>query len=342
MRKQALSLWVLLFAAIACQEPSKDEAIKEKNPISEKSVIADNTFTNLYDAFGKNRDGLTKDFGFSALIKYKGKLILFDSGTNADILKRNVETLGIDLAKVEIAIASHVHGDHINGFDYLLAVNPDVKIYFPSDFFGGAPIHFSVEGKEKEVMDSLPQEMRYFDGEKLDFEIVQSGRFWKANIEYVKENREIEPGLRLIFTRSPFLGYCSRYPSVTEMSAMSDGNEQIDNSDTKYAGMPELSLSLDGEAGEILIVGCSHSSVQTIVKETKRVTSREIALLAGGYHMLPYDRAELNVVAKQLKYDFGVKQVAPAHCTGHLAFKILQDVYAENYLFAGLGETVAF
>ena len=52
--------------------------------------------------------------------------------------------------------------DHINGFDYLLSVNPEVKIYFPSDFFGGAPIQFRVEGKEKEVADFLPVHMRYF------------------------------------------------------------------------------------------------------------------------------------------------------------------------------------
>lgn len=309
---------------------------------ADSSLIEDNTITNLYDSFGKKIDGLTKDFGFSALVKYKGKLILFDSGTNADILQSNVEALGIDLSKVDLAIASHVHGDHINGFDYLLSVNPDVKIYFPSDFFGGAPIHFNAAGKEKEVVDSLPEEMRYFDGEKLDFDIVQSGRYWNANVEFVKENMEIEPGIRLIFTRSPFLGYCSNYPSIAEMSAMSDGDEQTDNNDTKYAGMPELSLSLDTEAGEVLIVGCSHSSVQNILMETMRVTENEISLLAGGYHMLPYGREELNLVANQLKNEFEVKQVAPAHCTGHLAFKILRDTYGENYLFAGLGETLHF
>lgn len=341
MIKKSLIILTILLTAIACDVGQEHNTNQEKYTSFDKS-IEDNSITNLYDAFGKKIDGLTKDFGFSALIKYKGKLILFDGGTNADILKNNVETLGIDLSMVDIAIASHVHGDHINGFDYLLSVNPNVKIYFPSDFFGGASIHFNVEGKEKEVMDSLPQEMRYFDGEKLGFDIVQSGRYWNANVEYVKENIQIEPGIRLIFTRSPFLGYCSKYPSITEMSAMSNGNEQIDESDTKYAGMPELSLSLKSEDGEVLIVGCSHSSVQNIIKETTRVTENQIALLAGGYHMLPYDRKELNLVASQMKDDFGVKQVAPAHCTGHLAFKILKDTYAENYLFAGLGETIKF
>ena len=62
-----------------------------------------NYIVNLYDAFGPEREGLTQDFGFSALVRYEGKTILFDSGTNADILKANTEALGIDLREVDFA-----------------------------------------------------------------------------------------------------------------------------------------------------------------------------------------------------------------------------------------------
>jgi metal-dependent hydrolase (beta-lactamase superfamily II) len=37
-----------------------------------------------------------------------------------------------------------------------------------------------------------------------------------------------------------------------------------------------------------------------------------------------------------------VHRVAPAHCTGQLVFKILQDTYANDYVYAGLGETISF
>ena len=339
MKKSITILFTLVFV-YACNPSGENEPkLKNEGKIVE---IEDNTIINLYDSFGKKKDGLKMDFGFSTLIKYHGKLILFDAGTNADILKSNVEALGINLSEIDFAVASHVHGDHINGFDYLLSVNPEVKIYFPSDFFGGAPIQFNVEGKEKEVADSLPVHMRYFSGEKVDFEIIQSGRFWKADVEYVTENIEIEPGINLVFTRSPYLGYCSHYPSVTEMSAMSHGNEHTDEDDVKYAGMPELSLSLETGSGEVLLVGCSHSSVQNILKETIHLTGNKVALLAGGYHLLPYGREELMTVANQLKEEYKVARVAPAHCTGHLAFKILFDMYGDNYLYAGLGETIHF
>ena len=35
------------------------------------------SITNLYDAFGHEKEGVTFDWGFSALIRYNGKTILF-------------------------------------------------------------------------------------------------------------------------------------------------------------------------------------------------------------------------------------------------------------------------
>ena len=58
--------------------------------------------------------------------------------------------------------------------------------------------------------------------------------------------------------------------------------------------------------------------------------------------MLPYGRSEINTIASQLKNDFGVKKIAPAHYTGHLAFKILKDAYGKDYIFVGLGEKIPF
>lgn len=339
MIRRIYLLSIGIFSVYSCQQPDNELAVtNQKEAIP---VIENYTITNLYDAFGKSKDGLIKDFGFSALIKYRGKLILFDAGTNADILKSNTAALGIDLKTVDFAVGSHAHGDHLNGFDYLLQVNPKVKIYLPFDFYTGAKIKFNVEGREKGVRDSLPEEMQYFGGEdKLNLTINQSGRFWKANTEYIKENVELGPGIKLIFTRSPYLGYGSKYPSVAESDVSGKVDNQTDTKEIKFVGLPELSLSLSTDAGEVLVVGCSHSSVQKIIQETKEYTKNQISLLYGGYHMLPYGRNEINTVAYQLKDDFGVNRIAPAHCTGHLAFKILKDTYGENYVFAGLGERI--
>ena len=183
--------------------------------------------------------------------------------------------------------------------------------------------------------------MQYFGGEKdLNLTINQSGRFWNANVEFVRENIALGDGVKLIATRSPYLGYGSKYPFVDEMQAFGKEELQSDN-DIAFVGLPELSLSLSTPDGEVLVVGCSHSSIQNIIADTKKQTKNEVLMVYGGYHMLPYGREEIHTIINQLINEFGVKQIAPAHCTGHLAFKLLKDAYGKNYVYAGLGETIS-
>jgi len=295
------------------------------------------TITNLYDAFGKDTL-LTKDFGFSCITKYRGKTILFDAGSNAGIFKFNTIKLGIDLTKVDIVVVSHGHFDHLNGLDYLLKVNPKVKIYFPNDIFWGAPVPFDATGQEPTIADSLPTYMQYFDGGPTKFTVNQSGRFWNANVEFIKSSKEILPGLTLIATSSQFMGYFSCYPGKSFVEGQFD--RAMDN--CKQTGLPELSLSMKTEKGEVLIVGCSHSGVENIIVEAKKQTNNNIDLVYGGFHMLPFDRKQTLAQVDNIKNTLKVHRVAPAHCTGHLAFKLLQDSFGSNYVYAGLGETFSY
>ena len=60
--------------------------------------------TILYDAFGPSAGALEMDWGFSALVEYGGKRILFDSGNNSQVFARNVKKLGVDLAHLDAAV----------------------------------------------------------------------------------------------------------------------------------------------------------------------------------------------------------------------------------------------
>ncbi|NIS17609.1 MAG: MBL fold metallo-hydrolase, partial [Phycisphaerae bacterium] len=67
--------------------------------------------------------------------------------------------LNIDLGEVDFAVASHAHADHTGGFHYLMRVNPDVKIYFPNDFFGASgPLTFDIGGTDPHISKELPKE----------------------------------------------------------------------------------------------------------------------------------------------------------------------------------------
>lgn len=304
----------------------------------EKSKTANsNNALILFDAFSKDTT-LVKGWGFSSLIQYNGKLILFDAGSNADLFKQNILRLGINLKKVDLVVVSHAHYDHLNGIDYLLSVNPKVKIYFPNDIFWGAQTIFNATGQDSLVKDSLPPTLRYFDGKTDIFKVEQSGgRFLHANIEFVKDYKEITPGVKLIPTQAKYMGYFSKYPK-----SFTPGNFNEANDEVMLNNLPELSLSLKTAKGEVLFVGCSHSGVENIIQESILRTGNKIDLLIGGFHLLPFDRKETNKICSMIKNDFKVAKVAPGHCTGHLAFKVLSDLYKANFIYAGLGETIMF
>jgi len=155
--------------------------------------------TILYDAFG-DRAGLTRDWGFAALVEYRGHRILFDTGNNAEVFAVNVRALHVNLRSIDFAVVSHRHGGHTAGIKYLLQINPRGKIYAPSEGFGvfGA----ALPGTFYRADPALPARMRYFGGQppvELRF-----GTPWpKANIVLVDSLTDVVPGVFIIGGTAP-------------------------------------------------------------------------------------------------------------------------------------------
>jgi 7,8-dihydropterin-6-yl-methyl-4-(beta-D-ribofuranosyl)aminobenzene 5'-phosphate synthase len=66
--------------------------------------------------------------GLSLYIERNGQRILFDTGPSSQFI-RNSEKLGVDLKKIDIAIISHSHTDHIGGLASFLRINKRANIY---------------------------------------------------------------------------------------------------------------------------------------------------------------------------------------------------------------------
>jgi 7,8-dihydropterin-6-yl-methyl-4-(beta-D-ribofuranosyl)aminobenzene 5'-phosphate synthase len=299
------------------------------SPLGGRSFDQPNSILNLYDAFGHGKQGTTFDWGYSALIHYNGKTILFDSGNNTTIFEHNVKALGVDLSKVDFAILSHYHADHFSGFDYLLRVNPHVKIYLPDEPELGAPVDFTFVNEPKSEFKGMTAEELYFDGKKSDMVYLATGSFPHANKEFVKASREVAPGVYIIATQAPMMGSFDAYPPNSRQ------HPELDS-------LPELSLALKTEQGTVIVTGCSHTKVEEIIKTTKGFVGQSIELVAGGYHLFPYDRAYIEALANNMKTNLGVHRVAPAHCTGNLAFKIFKEQFGDAYSYAGLESVVEF
>ena len=265
--------------------------------------------TVLYDAFGKDA-AMTKDWGYAALVEINGKRILFDTGDDAAVLAKNVKAKGVDLTKLDFVVLSHRHSDHVSGLSFVLSVNPQVKIYAPKEGFGifGSDLPSKFYRKD----DSLPAEMRYYDGappETMKFGTLFPG----ASIQLIDKTTQVTRGITLI-------ALTSDAPGTKELK--------------------ELSLAIDTPDGVVLVVGCSHPGIEAIVAEAVKINPH-IHFLTGGFHLVAAQDPVIEKVANALHDTYKVDYIAPGHCTGEPTFTALQKVFGDRYLYAGLGTALS-
>jgi len=294
----------LVWLALAIIQPAADAgATPSREPVFPARV------TILYDAFG-DRSDLTRDWGFAALIEYGGKRVLFDTGNNSDLFGRNVRALKLDLRTIDFVVVSHRHGDHTGGLNYLLRVNPKVKIYAPKESFGvfGA----ALPGTFFRTDTALPSRMRYFDGDppaKLRFGAAWPG----ASFSWIDSTTEVAPGFFVVST-------VSKTPGTLELR--------------------ELSLVVRTPQGLVLVVGCSHPGIETILEAT-RALGDHVHLLMGGLHLVNTPDPEIARITHSLLDSWHIDLIAPGHCTGEPAFAAFQRAFGARYRYAGLGTVLA-
>ena len=271
---------------------------------------AQDKVTILYDAFGESKE-LTKDWGFSALVEHNGKRILFDTGNSAANFEHNVKALGVDLTKLDFVVISHRHADHATGLRYVLSVNPNVTVYVPADRsngFGGVAIPKTYLRADE----SLPAKMRYFEGKGAPEHFTYGKLYDTGNFVFVNELTEISLGIFLVRTVSQKKGYLE---------------------------LPELTLAIKRPNGLLLVDGCSHAGIETILEAASAIDPRT-EIVFGGLHQAETPVEEIDALVENLKTKWKVQRIAPGHCTGELAFARLKKAYRENYLYAGLGTKV--
>ena len=271
--------------------------------------MSTNRITILHDSFGRP-SALRQEWGFAALVEFAGRRLLFDTGNSARTFAENTAALGVDLRRLDGAVISHRHGDHTSGLNHLLAVNPHLPIYTPDETYG--VFGSSLPGMFFPRCHTLPAYMRYYEGKPP--EVIHHGSPWPdAQFTWIKETTEVRPGVFLI-------------PVVSDMPGTRE--------------MRELSLALRMESGLVLVAGCSHPGIEKIVAAACAI-DRRIRCIFGGLHLVLTGEPEIRRVAAALREHWQVERIAPGHCTGEPAFAVLQEVFGDDYVFAGLGESIS-
>jgi 7,8-dihydropterin-6-yl-methyl-4-(beta-D-ribofuranosyl)aminobenzene 5'-phosphate synthase len=217
----------------------------------------------------------TDDWGFAAVVTTPTARVLFDSGTDPELLLSNLAKLDIAPTSITHTIISHHHADHLGGIYRVALRNSEMKVFF---------------------LDSFPAQT------------YETAMAVGMAPQRVRGPQEIAPG---IYTTGPI-------------------GESI----------PEQALIVDTAEGPVVLVGCSHPGLTTIIKAVEEQRGLEsVRLLLGGFHMIRLSEEQILEEIQSLK-TLHVRAVAPMHCTGERSKRLFRKHWGAEYKAGGVGRRI--
>lgn len=219
----------------------------------------------------------------SYYIELDDRRILFDTGYS-DAIRKNIDSMHIDLTKLTDIILSHGHNDHTNGLKYLLdskKLNPIRLIAHPDCF------QAKYEGEEYIGAPFTKDEISIF----FQYEPSKTVMEIAKNLLFLGEI----PRLNTYEATVP-IGFCLR-----------NGQKQAD------FVLDDSALVYKKPDGIFIITGCSHSGICNIIEYAKQVCKEKHILgILGGFHLLEDDE-QLQKTLAYLKSN-EIDRIYPCHC----------------------------
>ena len=252
------------------------------------------------------------------------RTLLFDAGPEAATFLRNTDVLGVDLSAVESVVLSHGHWDHAGGL--VAAIEAIAKARDPAavECFVH-PGMFAERGLQRP------------NGEVLKFESVPNPDVL-ANA-----------GAKVVSTREPRVlaggaYYCSgEIPRVTKYEAGFPGHVRRRADGQSWEPDPlildERFVSvLVKDKGQFVFSACSHAGLVNVLTHAAAIfPAVPLYGVMGGLHLSGATEKVIPETVADLK-QFGLKLLAPGHCTGWRALTALARVFGDELVPSAVGK----
>jgi 7,8-dihydropterin-6-yl-methyl-4-(beta-D-ribofuranosyl)aminobenzene 5'-phosphate synthase len=250
------------------------------------------------------------EWGFSALIEFEGRKMLFDTGARPETVLNNAKEMNIDLSDVTDVFISHSHADHTGG---LLTLR---KFYSATNRKALSVAHIGEGGfypRPKDV-----DYTHFVTKMRTDFE-SSGGKF----IVY-KSASEIYPGVWIT-------GPVPRKNDERNWSV--SGPVALPNGQVTEDTVPEdQSLVFNTNEGLVVVSGCGHAGVINTIEYARELAGPlPVHALIGGFHLFNLPDDKMDWTTEKMKA-YGVRNLVGAHCTGiNAVFTIQQKLQIDRH-----------
>ncbi len=101
----------------------------------------------------------------------------------------------------------------------------------------------------------------------------------------------------------------------------------------------EQALVIRTQHGLVVLTGCAHPGIVNILKEVRRLHEDKLLLVIGGFHLEWVTRWRVETILRIFQ-GYGVRYVAPTHCSGEKTRRLFEEGYEPGYLDAGVGKRI--
>lgn len=256
------------------------------------------------------------EHGLSFWIETATHRVLFDTGQGMALL-HNAEVRGIDLARADAIVLSHGHYDHVGGLEAALARAP------------GAVLHLHPRATEAKFSGSSAAPAR-----RISLDFVEGAGFQAGGRRVVSsaESREIVPGVWVT-------GEIPRTNDFEDTGGPFFLDAGLARPDPL---LDDQALYFTGRDGVTVILGCAHAGVVNTLTRIAQLTGRSsIHAVIGGMHLENASPRRMAETVAALRR-FGVRCMAPVHCTGWAAIAAFQREFPEQFMPCAAGSVLSF
>jgi 7,8-dihydropterin-6-yl-methyl-4-(beta-D-ribofuranosyl)aminobenzene 5'-phosphate synthase len=153
---------------------------------------------------------------------------------------------------------------------------------------------------------------------------------------FLEQNSDVSVYLPQSFPQSTKDATRDTGAEVVEVDGPVQICRQVQSTGQLGSTIKEQSLLVETFQGLVVITGCAHPGVVSIVSRAKELTGQEIHLVLGGFHLGGASEAEISGIVDAF-VQMGVEKVAPCHCSGGTARTLFAEVYGNDFILAGAG-----